>query len=117
MDNIKHKEYFEFIEARNVITKKIYKIIGYESDEIETIIVNLTNLKWFIDEEYLYYIDSNNKNQYYAVSSNKNHYYIGVSNGLTYIMAYDDEGFIEDFKIYVLDNSLLQKDLKWIMNN
>jgi len=118
MGNINKQEFKEFITLHDDILKKISDLIGYKGDLSETAICHRLEKKWNIDQDYLYILDGDDEEDFYSYkissyAAKEERFFIGNSDGLYYVLAYNDEGFPEDSEIFILNKELQDNKIGW----
>lgn len=118
MGDIKETEFKDFISIRNEIMERISKLIGYGSGLSDISVRDFTKRKWNTDDDYLFICEEDDddgvcayKISSYAAKGEK--FFMGESDGLFYIMAYDEEDFAEDAELFVFSKELKNENVSW----
>jgi len=112
MGNITKEEIKHFLKSRSHIYDRISDLIDYSSDiSDKALIDNYFNNEWYVEGDQLYIKDNEEEDEYYSYcissySALGEKLFIGESDGITYIMAYNEEDFAEDSFIFILYSKL-----------
>ena len=111
--NINKKDFENFIEQRDLYWKKISDLIGCNIEN--NVIDYRLDSKWNIVDDELY-IDLNNNADYFlftvsSYSAKGDQLFKGESDGLLYVMAYDEDDFSDNTCVFVLDLNNHYKEL------
>lgn len=110
------QDLLDFIESQDSIYEQISEIIGYGNlGNDDPICVDYINKEWFTQGDDLFIMIYEDEDEYYSFiissySAQGEKLYIGESDGLTYVMAYQDDAGWDQTSIYVLSNEMKRKE-------